>query len=347
MRPPEKNLQRDEMRCIMPRFDVITLGETMLRFTPPRLQRLEQATTLELEVGGTESNVAIGLARLGLNVLWLSRLTANPLGRIIARTIVGHGVDTSRVVWTDDDRVGLLFFEEGTAPRGSQVLYDRQHSAVSQMQPHDLPAELFHPEGARLLHLTGITLALGPHLNATAHKAMQLAKSAGWQLSFDVNYRQQLWSPADARHGCEAVAQAADILFVPRGDARTLYGFDMTTPPEQILATLAERYPQATIVMTLGADGAIGCEPHGAPVRQAAFPAQEVGRLGGGDAFAAGFLYRYLTDTQPDTRLAQALQWGAAAAALKYSIVGDIPLIDRHEVETLIAQGEDGPTLMR
>ena len=331
----------------MARYDVITLGETMLRLTPPGLRRLEQATTLEIEVGGTESNLAIGLARLGLHVLWLSRLTANPLGRLIAHTIAGHGVDTSRVVLTNDDRVGLLFFEEGRAPRGSRVFYDRQHSAVSQMQPHDLPNDLFHPEGARLFHISGITLALGPHLNATAHKAVQLAKSAGWQLSFDVNYRQQLWSPADAMQECDAVARVADILFVPRGDACTLYGFDPTTTAEPLLTALADRYPQATIVMTLGADGAIGCAPQGSPVRQAAFPAQEVGRLGGGDAFAAGFLFRYLTATQPDQRLPQALQWGAASAALKYSILGDMALIDRQEVETLIARGTEEPQLLR
>ncbi len=141
----------------MPRYDVVTLGETMLRLTPPGLKRLEQAMSFEIEVGGTESNMAIGLARLGLKVLWLSRLTDNPLGRLIARTIASHGVDTSRVVWTADDRIGLYFLEEGRAPRGSKVTYDRRHSAISQMRPAELPVELFHADGARLLHLTGIT----------------------------------------------------------------------------------------------------------------------------------------------------------------------------------------------
>jgi 2-dehydro-3-deoxygluconokinase len=331
----------------MGHYDVITLGETMLRFTPPGLQRLEQATSLEIEVGGTESNLAIGLARLGLKVLWISRLTANPLGRRIARTIAGHGVDTSRVVWTEDDRVGLLFFEEGKPPRGSRVIYDRRQSAVSKMRPEELPTDLFHADGARLLHLTGITLALGSHLAATAQHALQLAKTAGWMVSFDVNYRQQLWEPAAALQGCDPFARAADILFVPRGDACLLYGFDPTTQAERILETLAERYPQAIIVLTLGAEGALGYEPQGQIVQQPAFPAQEVGRLGGGDAFAAGFLFRYLTATETPDRLAQALNWGAALAALKYSILGDIPIVERHEIEMLIAQGTSGRRLMR
>jgi 2-dehydro-3-deoxygluconokinase len=331
----------------MAHYDVVTLGETMLRFTPPGLQRLEQASHFDIEVGGTESNLAIGLARLGLKVLWLSRLTANPLGRIIAHAIAGHGVDTSRVVWTEGDRVGLLFFEEGRPPRGSQVIYDRRQSAVSQMRPEELPTDLFHPDGSRLLHLTGITLALGPHLTATAHRALHLAKQAGWLVSFDVNYRGQLWDPAAALQGCDPVARAADILFVPRGDACILYGVDSTTAADHIIATLAERYPRTTIVMTLGAEGALGCEPGGQVVQQPAFPAQEIGRLGGGDAFAAGFLFHYLTTTDSSHRLPQALAWGVALAALKYSILGDMPLVERHEVETLIAQRGEGARLRR
>ncbi len=107
------------------RYDVITLGETMLRFTPPQLKRLEQTTGFDIEVGGTESNTAVGLARLGLNVAWLSRLTDNPLGRIIEQAIAKNGVDTSHIIWTDQDRVGLYFLEEGRIPRGSRVIYDR------------------------------------------------------------------------------------------------------------------------------------------------------------------------------------------------------------------------------
>lgn len=328
-------------------YDVVTLGETMLRLTPPGLKRLEQATSLDIEVGGTESNVAIGLARLGLRVLWLSRLTNNPLGHLITRTIASYGVDTSRVVWTEADRVGLLFFEEGKAPRSSRVIYDRRQSAVSQMRPEELPAELFRADGGRLLHLTGITLALGQHLNTTARRTVQLAKAAGWLVSFDINYRSQLWEPAAARAGCDPVARQADILFMPRGDACLLYDLHPTLPAEQILAALAAQYPQATIAVTLGQEGAIGREPHGPVLRQPAIPAEEVDRLGGGDAFAAGFLYSYLTSTEPQSRLAQALAWGTTLAALKYTIRGDAPLVERQEVETLMAQGPGGPRLRR
>ncbi len=102
------------------------------------------------------------------------------MGRLIAGSLAAQGVDTSHVVWTDDDRVGVLFFEIGKAPRGSRVIYDRQGSAVSRMRPEELPRELFQPGLARLFHTTGITLALTSDLTNTAHRALELAKAAGW-----------------------------------------------------------------------------------------------------------------------------------------------------------------------
>jgi 2-dehydro-3-deoxygluconokinase len=331
----------------MSRYDVITLGETMLRFTPPSLKRIEQTTTFDIEVGGSESNMAIGLARLGLNVLWLSRLTNNPLGRLIERTIAGHGVDTSRVIWTESGRVGLYFLEEGKAPRGSRVIYDRRDSAISHMRASELPIGLFGANGARLLHLTGITPALSPNLAATARRAFTLAKKVDWQISFDLNYRSQLWTPAAALEGCTPFIEAADFLLAPFDDVRLLYALEPDTTAEQALNLLREHSPQATIVLTLGENGAIGVEPQGQIMRQPAFPAEQVGRLGSGDAFAAGFLYGYLTTAEQEQRLAQALRWGAATAAFKYSIPGDIPVIDRVEIEKLIRQNTVGSDLVR
>jgi 2-dehydro-3-deoxygluconokinase len=205
-------------------YDVVTLGETMLRLTPPQFQRIEQAHQLEMHVGGSESNVVAGLSRLGLRTAWLSRLTANPVGRLIARQLQAQGVDVSHVVWTDEDRVGLYFLEEGKAPRGSQVIYDRADSAISQMRPDELPESLFQPGAARLLHLSGITPALGPNAAATTLHAAQLAKAAGWQFCFDINYRARLWSAEQAVQGCDPLAALADILILPLRDAVNLYG---------------------------------------------------------------------------------------------------------------------------
>jgi 2-dehydro-3-deoxygluconokinase len=331
----------------MSQYDVITLGETMLRLTPPGFKRIEQTIMFELEVGGTEANVAIGLVRLGLKALWISRLTANPVGRIIERTLAGYGVDTSHVIWTDEDRVGLYFYERGKSPRDSQVVYDRRQSAISRMQPAELPLELFRPDSARLLHLTGITPALSPNLADTARRALDLAKKAGWLVSFDLNFRSLLWTPATARIGCTPFMAAADILLAPFNDVRLLFDLDPAVTPRQALDLLKTHHPQATIVMTLGAQGAIASEPDGQVIEQPAFPAEEVGRLGGGDAFAAGFLYGALTTTGAEDRLARALRWGAAAAAIKYTIPGDIPVFDHAEVAALVEQGPGGTKLKR
>lgn len=322
-------------------YDVVTLGETMLRLTPPQMKRIEQATGLEIEVGGSESNTAIGLARLGLKVSWVSRLTQNGLGYLIANTIRGHGVDTAWLRWTEQDRIGLYFLEEGLAPRGSAVVYDRANSAFSRIQPGDLSPKLFQPEESRALHLTGITPAVSPSAAQTALLALEMAKTAGWAVSFDLNYRARLWPPEQARRGCEPFAQAADLLVAPLRDARLIYSLSENISPERVLEYLQQLYPQATLVLTLGKEGALGRAPQGDLIHQPVFSAAEVGRIGGGDAFAAGLLYGFLAGNDHKTfqveRLGLALRWGAAVAALKYSTPGDLPVISQAEAARLVA----------
>jgi 2-dehydro-3-deoxygluconokinase len=322
-------------------FDVVTLGETMLRLTPPQMKRIEQATGLEIEVGGSESNTSIGLARLGLKVSWVSRLTQNGLGYLIANTVRGHGVDTTWLRWTEQDRIGLYFLEEGLSPRGSAVVYDRANSAFSRIHQGDLSPELFQPEISRALHLTGITPAVSPSAAQTALKAREMAKNAGWAVSFDLNYRARLWSPGQARLGCDPFCRAADLLIAPVRDARLIYDLPETTSPQHILAYLQKLYPQATLVLTMGKEGAIGQAPQGELIHQPVFTAAEVGRIGGGDAFAAGLLYGFLGDNANRTFLAErlglALRWGAAVAALKYSTPGDLPVISHAEAARLVA----------
>src|SRR3954470_19698817 len=119
---------------LMP-FDVVTFGEAMIRLAPPGFRRLEQAQTLEVQVGGAELNTAVGVARLGRSAAWVSRLTNNPLGRLIANRAREAGVSTEQVVWTDDDRVGVYFLEFGAAPRASSVIYDRKDAAIAHVKP--------------------------------------------------------------------------------------------------------------------------------------------------------------------------------------------------------------------
>ncbi|MBX3422603.1 MAG: sugar kinase [Pirellulaceae bacterium] len=324
------------------RYDVVTIGESMLRLTPVEGQRWEQADQFQMHVGGSESNVAAGLARLGQSVAWISRLTDNAFGRKIARSIAAHGVDTRHIIWTDEDRIGTYYFEPACAPRPNQVLYDRAASSFSRLCADMLPTGLFVPGASRYLHVSGISLALGAPCCEMIFASVQLAKQAGWKISFDVNYRAKLWTPTVAGAVCLKLMQQADLVFLPFRDARTLFNIGIGDQeighlPEEFathaLKALAQRCSAECIVLTLGQYGAAACTHQGvcySPTRAASV----VGRLGGGDAFAAGFLSQWLTGAPTLT----ALRWGNAAAQLKYTIPGDLPYFESAEVAALAKQ---------
>ena len=170
-------------------------------------------------------------------------------------------------------------------------------------------------------------------------EALRRAKRAGWRASFDTNYRSKLWSGAEAAAGCDYAMSLADIIFCPLGDYQVMYGH---ASAQEAIETLAARYPEALIIMTLGQAGAQARRPGGEVLRQPAILAGEVGRIGGGDAFTAGFLYAWLTFA--DIELA--LKWGVAMSAHKYTIPGDLPLVDREAVAALVA-GAPGGGLIR
>lgn len=341
--PNQPKVAAEDKHIVNRTYDVVTLGETMLRFTPPARARLEQAHELQVHVGGSESNTAVGLARLGLRTAWLSRLPDSSLGRMVSGELARYGVDVQHVVWCDDARLGLYFLEEAGPPRGSSVIYDRRDSAISHMTPDDLPNEIFSPRGCGVFHTTGITLAISQSARATAEAATVLARQAGALVSFDVNYRARLWSPEAAAAGCERMLQQADLVFLPDRDAQLLFGVPATTDPRHALMQLYERYPQATWIMTRGRIGSMAIA-RGQLYEQGIFLSDDIGRLGGGDAFSAGFLARFLAG---DHDVGDALRWGAATSALKYSMPGDLPLITRAEVETLVRSAGDHVSLRR
>lgn len=313
-------------------WDIVTLGEGLVRLTPPAMRRVAEATALEMDVSGSEANTAVGLSGLGKSVLWLSRLTDNPLGRSITQRLSGLGVDTSQVVWTEKDRVGLLFQEEFAPPRTGQALYDRTGSAMSRIRPAELPASIFAPGNARLLHLTGITPALSNPANNTALHALKRAVEAGWRVSFDVNYRPHLWSSDDARAGVEPFLRSADVAFISRTDVRAVYGLTDSLPAQRVLDTVAAYFPQAVWVMTLGRDGAIARERDGKIYKQEAYKCTELSQTGCGGAFSAGFLSAYLDGAT----VLDALKWGNAAAALKRATPGDLSLFNKADFTRLV-----------
>lgn len=315
-------------------FDVFTLGESMVRFTPPGYTRLEEAGQLEMRIGGTESNVAIALCRLGLRVAWASRLPRNPLGEFVVRRIRSFGVDVSQVCWAEGERMGLYFIEPGAPPRSSLVLYDRANSAASRMRPEDFDWSIL--DQARHLHLTGITPAVGDAARATVAHALREARARGRTVSFDVNYRARLWSPEAAAETLTPLLADLDLLVCTREDASIVFGVD--GEPEAVARGLGERTAAPWIAVTLGGEGAfLWNRAPGAAAefsRAEALPLYAVDRVGAGDAFDAGLLWGWLRG-EPE----RGLQYGMVMAALKHTIPGDEFVSSLAEVEAVIRSG--------
>ena len=318
--------------------EVITFGESMLRLSVEDGNALERASSLRLEVAGSESNVAIGLSRMGISTGWISRLVDNPLGRRIVYDIQANGVDVSRVLWAAEGRVGTYYLEPGRAPRAARVIYDRTNSAITGIDPTEV--DWAYAQQARLIHLTGITPALGSACRSLVEQAIKRAREAGQLISFDVNYRGKLWSPTAAKTCLDTLLPGLNIVLCSRRDAAQVFGITAETA-SGVAQGLVERYEVSLAVVTDGERGAAAYD--GAPYQQPAFPSQIIDRIGAGDAFAVGFLTGYLEDGT-----AKGLAYGTALAALKLTYYGDISWSRRADVEALIAQGSsDAGQVMR
>lgn len=299
-------------------YDFLTCGETLLRLSPPGMQRLDQARLFEIGIGGSELNVACLLARLGRCTAWVSRLPEGPLGRIVEGEARRHGVDTRFVRWAPDARLGLMFFEPGPAPRNARVIYDRKHSAASQMAFEDAPWEALIAASARV-HLSGITPALGPSCRALVPRLAALAAAAGKPVSYDLNYRATLMSSQKAQAMFEAVAPHLELFVVAERDARAVLGFDEEA--ERLAEAIVARYGVPLVALTRPP----GSEPgdlllgHGGVRYAPRYPVEIVDRIGAGDSFVAGLIHGLL-----DGDLDLAIRLAAYAAAVGLATPGDI-----------------------
>ena len=310
------------------RFEVTTFGETMLRLAAPPGHRLDEATRLDIEVGGAESNVAAALAAIGRRCGWLGHLPASPLGRNALRRIRAAGVDVSGATLVEGGRLGLYFVEFGAAPRPTEVHYDRAASVASSLGVDGLRWELLLD--SEVLHLTGITPALGERPRQLVRAALARAAERGLRTSFDVNYRSKLWSPEQAAATLLPLLPQLDLLICGRGDAETVFG--LGGAPDEVLVALEARCAGGAVVLTLGDEGALARDSAGAPVQVPSHPATVVDRVGAGDAFAAGVLDGWL-----DGDLLLGLRRGVALAALALSQWGDQLVTTRRELDELVA----------
>ncbi len=300
-----------------PRYDFLTLGETLIRLSPPGAQRLDQARYFEVGIGGSELNVACFLARLGRRTAWVSRLPEGPLGRIVDGEARRHGVDMSHVKRVEA-RQGLMFFEAGPQPRNARVIYDRQNSAAAGMTINDADW-LGLIAASERVHLSGITPALSASCKAVVLEVAALAGRAKKPLSYDLNYRSTLTTPKEAEAVLAAVAPHLELLVLAERDAQNVLAFKESG--ERLAEAVAARYGAPLLALTRppGADTGDIFLAHGTIRHAPRYPVEIVDRIGAGDSFVGGLIHGLL-DGDPD----KAIRLAAYAGAVALATPGDI-----------------------
>lgn len=348
------------------RFDLVSLGEVMLRLDPGE-GRVATARSFKVWEGGGEYNVARGLKRcFGLTTAVVTAFVDNPVGRLIEDLIYQGGVDQSFVRWVGDDGVGrvsrngLNFTERGFGVRAALGCSDRGHTAASQMKPGDIDWEaLFGRDGVRWLHTGGIFAALSETSAAVAKEAMTAAKRHGTVVSYDLNYRPSLWKSIGgqkrAREVNRDLAPLVDVMLGNEEDFTAALGFEVpglddhlsaldptqfgrmidqavaTFPNFSVVATTLRNAKTATVN-----DWGAVCWYEGKLYEAQRRENLEIlDRVGGGDSFASGLVYGFLADRGPQ----YAVECGAAHGALAMTTPGDTTMVTLPEVERVMKGG--------
>jgi 2-dehydro-3-deoxygluconokinase len=304
-------------------LDVVTLGESMVLLLAEQAGPMREATTFRRHIAGAESNLAVGLSRLGHSTGWFSRVGDDEFGRAVVFRIRGEGVDTSRVITDPEAPTGIVIRERREVGPIDQVYY-RRGSAASRLSPDDLDADYIR--GARFLHLTGITPALSDSCRKAVFASAEIARDAGVRVVLDPNFRSRLWSRDDFRRVVRDLVSRCDILLPGSQEAEILSG---EADPELAAADLQQLGPKV-VVIKIGADGALAVTPD-QTTRAPAIPLERIiDPVGAGDAFAAGFLSGLLDGLD----LLDALRRANRCGALAMCAPGDMEALPRRvEVE--------------
>ena len=348
------------------RWDIVSLGEVMLRLDPGD-GRVHTARSFQVWEGGGEYNVARGLKRcFGMEAAVVTALADNAVGRLVQDLIYQGGVDQSHLKWVKYDGVGrtvrngLNFTERGFGVRAAAGCSDRGHTAISQLQPGEIDWEkIFGAEGARWFHTGGIFCALSESTPAVAREAMQTARKHGTIVSYDLNYRDSLWKSIGGQQKAVAVnrelAPLVDVMIGNEEDFTAALGFEIEGMDEhhskldvgnfrRMIERAIAEFPNFEIVATTlrnaktatindwGAVCYASGELHQAPVRE---NLEIYDRVGGGDSFASGLIYGFLTERGPQW----AVECGAAHGALAMTTPGDTTMATLSEVERVMKGG--------
>jgi len=343
-------------------FDLLALGECMIRLSPPGRQRIELTPVFEAYAGGGEYNVAYALARYGMRTGWISRLVDNPLGWFIRNHAKGSGMDLSEVVWVPydgsgrADRVGLNFTEVGIGVRASATLYDRGHTAIAHMKPGDVDwKRIFSKRGVRWFHTGGIFTALSDSCAEVALESMKAAHDHGTVVSYDLNFRSKLWSSKTALELTKKLVPCIDVLIGNEEDFQKVLGFEVEGADEHLkrlpvegykrmVEKVVKMYPHLKAVGTTLREVVSGLVNNWSAImffdgrfyESRKYENLEVeDRVGGGDGFCSGFVYGLLHGMEPQ----DCVEMGAAHGALLQSTRGDTSMVTMDEIKHVMGGG--------
>jgi 2-dehydro-3-deoxygluconokinase len=339
---------------------VVSFGEIMLRLSPPGFERLLQSPVLSATFGGGEANVAVSLAHFGLESHYVTRLPGNPIGDAALRALRAEGVRTDHVA-RGGSRVGIYYAETGASQRASTVIYDRAHSAISEI-PEDAVAWDDVMADKAWFHVSGITPALGDRGAAATKAAVTAARRAGARVSVDLNFRKKLWTEAQAQAVMRPLMGDVDLVIANEEDLQSVLGVHVAGADVVggALDVNAYRDAAASVTKTLGPPlvaitlrESLSASDNGWSAvlwdggSQTLYQSQRynvrlVDRIGGGDSFAAGLIYGLVTG-RPH---ADALRFAVAASALKQTIPGDFNRVSVAEVDAL-AKGDASGRVQR
>jgi 2-dehydro-3-deoxygluconokinase len=327
---------------------VVTLGEIMLRLSTPDFKRFVQADTFDVTYGGGEANVAAALCNYGLNGTFVTKVPDNPIGQSAINHLRRYGVDTQYIA-RGGERLGIYFLETGASMRASQVVYDRAHASVSEVEINEFDFDKIF-DGAAWFHTTGITPALSDKAAALTEAALKRAKAKGITTSIDLNYRKKLWSKEKAREVMTKLCEHVDVCIGNEEDAYTTLGFkakdtDVTKGEldlegfKDVFKQMKDKFGFKYIASSLRESHSASDNGWSALVYDGnefyhtkQYNVRIVDRVGSGDSFASGFIFGLVTGmSMPD-----AAEFGVAASALKHTIPGDLNHATLSEVKELI-----------
>lgn len=324
------------------KFDLLALGEIMLRLSPQNNERISKCKMFEKHIGGAEMNVACGVSLTGLRTGVISKIPDSAIGDYVRNKVRFNGCSDDYLVsdHSKNARLGVYYYEMGAFPRKPQVVYDRAGSSITTIKLEDFPEDMY--TNTRCFHTSGITLALSEQCRETTIEMMKKFKEAGALISFDVNFRGNLWSGEEAKECIEKILPLVDIFFCSEDTAKLTFG--KTGNVREILKSFTEDYPISIVAATQRTVHSPKQHSFGSVIYNAKedkYYEEEpyrnievIDRIGSGDQYCAGVLYGLLST---DMDCQAALAYGNARSAGKNTIPGDMPSMDKEEIDNLIA----------